>query len=723
MRNHEDERRDTPGETNDRTVRGGPKRPAEGSAKHGKGARSGRRRPGTGIALWIGLLLLLGMAMFTLFGRDGFQPIDTEQGLQLLAEGKVEQAKILDGNQQRVDLVLKEDFKDGDQDKGRKVRFNYVTARGDDVVAAVEKAKPAKGYTDEIAASSWWSTLLISLLPLLIFFGLFWFLIMNAQGGGRAMQFGKSKAKLFNEEAPQVTFADVAGAEEAVEELEEIKQFLVDPQRYQAVGAKIPKGVLLYGPPGTGKTLLARAVAGEANVPFYSISGSDFVEMFVGVGASRVRDLFNTAKENAPAIIFIDEIDAVGRHRGAGMGGGHDEREQTLNQMLVEMDGFEENQNVILIAATNRVDILDPALLRPGRFDRQVAVEAPDLKGRLQILKVHAQGKPLADNVDLEAVARRTIGMSGADLANVLNEAALLTARSGNQIIDDRAVDEAIDRVSMGPQRYSKVMTDRERQMTAYHEGGHALVAAALNNSAPVTKVTILPRGRAGGYTMVVPTQDRNYQSRNELLDRLAYAMGGYAVEEGIFHDVTTGPSSDLQNATKIARTMVMQLGMSDVVGQVALSGDQDEVFVGMQQGQGPRYSAETAALVDAEVRRLLDDALDEAWAIIRENRDILDHLVEELLEKETLDEKQLAEIFRGVRKRAPRSIWQSSQERPVFHDPLVGGGGEQRGTESSDAGEPLTPGAPELPHPGGDGPDIPGAPRDGEPGSSGESR
>ena len=685
------------------------------AGKKGRGGK-GRKHAGAGIAIWIALLLLLGLAMFALFGRDGFQSIDTEQGMTLLSEGKVEQAKIIDGNQQRVDLVLKSDFKDGDKNKGRKVRFSYVTARAGDVVTAVEKANPKQGYTDEISTSSWWSTLLISLLPLLIFFGLFWFLIMNAQGGGRAMQFGKSKAKLFNKEAPQVTFADVAGAEEAVEELEEIKQFLVDPGRYQAVGAKIPKGVLLYGPPGTGKTLLARAVAGEANVPFYSISGSDFVEMFVGVGASRVRDLFNTAKENAPSIIFIDEIDAVGRHRGAGMGGGHDEREQTLNQMLVEMDGFEENQNVILIAATNRVDILDPALLRPGRFDRQIAVEAPDLKGRLQILRVHAQGKPLADNVDLEAVARRTIGMSGADLANVLNEAALLTARSGNQIIDDRALDEAIDRVSMGPQRYSKVMTDRERQMTAYHEGGHALVAAALNNSAPVTKVTILPRGRAGGYTMVVPTQDRNYQSRNELLDRLAYAMGGYAVEEGIFHDVTTGPSSDLQNATRIARTMVMQLGMSDLVGQVALSGDQDEVFVGMQQGQSPRYSAETAALIDKEVRRLIDDALDEAWSIIRENRDVLDRLVQELLEKETLDEHQLAEIFADVRKRAPRSIWQSSQDRPVFHEPLVGSGEDPRGTESSDAGEPLTPGAPELPHPGGDGPEIPGAPRAGQP-------
>ncbi|WP_347041611.1 ATP-dependent zinc metalloprotease FtsH [Brachybacterium nesterenkovii] len=670
-----------------------------------------KRSPLAGPVTWVIAALLMGLLLFGLLGRDGFQQIDTEQGLQLLADGKVKEAEIIDGNQQRVDLVLKQPM----GDKGTKVQFSYVTARGEQVVDAVSKADLEGGYTDSIAASSWLSTLAISFLPLLLFFGLFWFLIMNAQGGGRAMQFGKSKAKLFNKESPKVTFADVAGAEEAVEELDEIKQFLIAPEKYQAVGAKIPKGVLLYGPPGTGKTLLARAVAGEANVPFYSISGSDFVEMFVGVGASRVRDLFSTAKENAPAIIFIDEIDAVGRHRGAGMGGGHDEREQTLNQMLVEMDGFDPNQNVILIAATNRVDILDPALLRPGRFDRQIAVGAPDMKGRLQILKVHAQGKPLAADVDLEAIARRSVGMSGADLANVLNEAALLTARSGNQIIDNRALDEAIDRVSMGPQRYSKVMTERERQMTAYHEGGHALVAAALRNSAPVQKVTILPRGQAGGYTMVVPTQDRNYQSRNELLDRLAYAMGGYAVEEGIFHDVTTGPGSDLQNATKIARTMVTQLGMSDRVGQVFYGSGQDEVFVGMQTGQDQQVSDETRALIDEEVRRLMDSALDEAWAIISENRDVLDRLVVELLEKETLNEAQLAEIFRDVRKRPARDVWQSSQDRPVFRAPLVGGDPRAEGDESADAGEPLVPGGSELPQPGGDtGPQIPGAPGQG---------
>jgi cell division protease FtsH len=668
---------------------------------------STKKRPLTsGPAFWIitlVLLLVIGGSLLTQGG--GFQRIDTSQGMTLLAGDTVEQARIVGGNEQRVDLTLSEEF----EDKGDRVQFSYVEARGENVVAAVEEADLPQGYTDEIATTSIWTSLLFSFLPLLLIIGVFWFFLSRAQGGGQAMKFGKSKAKLFNKEAPQVTFADVAGAEEAVEELQEVKDFLVAPDRYTSVGAKIPKGVLLYGPPGTGKTLLARAVAGEANVPFYSISGSDFVEMFVGVGASRVRDLFSTAKENAPAIIFVDEIDAVGRHRGAGMGGGHDEREQTLNQMLVEMDGFEGHENVILIAATNRPDILDPALLRPGRFDRQIGVDLPDLNGRRHILGVHAQGKPLAENVDLDNIARRAVGFSGADLANVLNEAALLTARSGNQIIDDRALDEAIDRVSMGPQRYSKVMSPRERQMTAYHEGGHAIVAAALPHSAPVTKVTILPRGRAGGYTMVVPTEDRNYQSRNELLDRLAHAMGGYAVEEGIFHDLTTGPSSDLQQATKIARTMVTQLGMSDRVGQVSFGSSQDEVFVGMQQGQTPAYSPETGRIIDEEIRLLVDAALDEAWDIIRENRDVLDRLVAELLEKETLGENELAAIFADVRKRPERDVWQSSQDRPVFHAPTVGTPTGDEGFH--DAGELPGPTPPGLPEPGGDRPEIPGAP------------
>ena len=420
------------------------------------------------------------------------------------------------------------------------------------------KAVDASGakYDDQVDKGNWISSLLGLVIPFLIIGVIFWFLLSSMQGGGsKVMQFGKSKAKLVSKESPKVTFADVAGADEAIEELEEIKDFLKDPARFLAVGARIPKGVLLYGPPGTGKTLLARAVAGEANVPFYSISGSDFVEMFVGVGASRVRDLFAQAKENSPAIIFVDEIDAVGRHRGSGMGGGHDEREQTLNQLLVEMDGFDVKTNVILIAATNRPDILDPALLRPGRFDRQIGVDAPDLLGRKRILEVHGKGKPLAAGVDLEVLARKTPGFTGADLANVLNEAALLTARSNAQLIDNRALDEAVDRVMAGPQRRTRVMRDHEKLITAYHEGGHALVATAMRNTDPVTKVTILPRGRALGYTMVLPLEDRYSISRNELLDQLAYAMGGRVAEEVVFHDPTTGASNDIEKATSTART------------------------------------------------------------------------------------------------------------------------------------------------------------------------
>src|SRR5690625_2398149 len=500
-----------------------------------------KRGPFRGVAIWIIVALLLGLAAFSLFGRDGFEQIDTEQGLELLESGQVEQAKIIDGNQQRVDLVLSEDFVDGDQNKGTEVRFSYVTARGSAVVDAVEEADPADGYTDEIASSSWWSTLLLSFLPILILIGLFWFLIMNAQGGGRAMQFGKSKAKLFNKEAPKVTFSDVAGAEEAVEELDEIKQFLVEPGRYQAVGAKIPKGVLLYGPPGTGKTLLARAVAGEASVPFYSISGSDFVEMFVGVGASRVRDLFNTAKENSPAIIFIDEIDAVGRHRGAGMGGGHDEREQTLNQLLVEMDGFGTNEGIIVMAATNRPDILDPALLRPGRFDRQIYVGLPDIRGREEILKVHTKNKPLASDVDLKVVARRTPGFTPADLENLVNEAALLSARYNHKEIPMHLIEEASIKVQAGPEKKSRVVSEKERRLTAYHEAGHALTARLIPGMDPVHMVTIIPRGMAGGFTAYIPEEDVNYRTKSEMEDRLVTLLGGRVSEALVLGDISTG--------------------------------------------------------------------------------------------------------------------------------------------------------------------------------------
>jgi cell division protease FtsH len=471
---------------------------------------------------------------------------------------------------------------------------------------------------------------------------------------------------------PQVTFADVAGSDEAIEEMQEIKDFLKDPSKFQAVGARIPKGVLLYGPPGTGKTLLARAVAGEAGVPFYSISGSDFVEMFVGVGASRVRDLFNQAKENSPAIIFIDEIDAVGRHRGAGMGGGHDEREQTLNQMLVEMDGFDPKVNVIVIAATNRPDILDPALLRPGRFDRQIGVDAPDLKGRTKILEVHGRGKPLADGVDLEVVARKTPGFTGADLANVLNEAALLTARSNAQLIDNRALDEAIDRVIAGPQRRTRVMKDKEKLITAYHEGGHALAAAAMNHTDPVTKITILPRGKALGYTMVLPLDDKYSITRNELQDQLTYAMGGRVAEEIVFHDPTTGASNDIEKATNIARKMVTEYGMTMDVGPVKLGSSSGEVFMGRDMGHGRDFSERVAERVDSQVRDLIEQAHNEAYEVINANRDILDKLALELLEKETLDHLELAEIFKDVKRLPPRPQWLSSEQRPPSALPPV---------------------------------------------------
>ena len=446
--------------------------------------------------LWI-LVLISALVFGMMFSSSGPPRIDTSEAMKLIASGQVESATL--ANNEQVTLQLKTPYSspDGTVKDAQAVYAYYVDARGGQVVTALEKANPPKGYTDQIDQQSWFGSLLFSILPIIVILALFWFLMGQMQGGGnRVMQFGKSRAKLASKDTPKVTFADVAGCDEAIEELQEIKEFLQEPAKFLAVGAKIPKGVLLYGQPGTGKTLLARAVAGEAGVPFYSISGSDFVEMFVGVGASRVRDLFEQAKANAPAIVFVDEIDAVGRHRGAGLGGGHDEREQTLNQLLVEMDGFDVKTNVILIAATNRPDILDPALLRPGRFDRQIAVDAPDMIGRHRILEVHAQGKPMAADVDLLAVARRTPGFTGADLANVLNEAALLTARTNGRVIDDRMLDEAIDRVVAGPQKRTRVMSDKDKKMTAYHEGGHALAASALRYTDPVTKVTILPRGQ-----------------------------------------------------------------------------------------------------------------------------------------------------------------------------------------------------------------------------------
>lgn len=613
----------------------------------------------------IGVLLIVGMTLIT--NLTGARSITTQEGLKLLGGDTVTQVTLTDGDQ-RVDLTLSEPF-----EGATNVQFYYVAERADAVVQAVDSAAPKDGYNDVVPQTSWFGSLISILLPILILGLLFWWLLSSAQGGGsKVMQFGKSRAKLVTKETPTVTFADVAGSDEAIEEMQEIKDFLRDPAKFQAVGARIPKGVLLYGPPGTGKTLLARAVAGEAGVPFYSISGSDFVEMFVGVGASRVRDLFKEAKENAPAIIFIDEIDAVGRHRGAGMGGGHDEREQTLNQMLVEMDGFDPKVSVLVIAATNRPDILDPALLRPGRFDRQIGVDAPDLKGRQKILEVHGRGKPLSPSVDLAVIARKTPGFTGADLANVLNEAALLTARSNAQLIDMRALDEAIDRVIAGPQRRTRVMKDKEKLITAYHEGGHALAAAAMNNTDPVTKVTILPRGKALGYTMVLPLDDKYSVTRNELQDQLTYAMGGRVAEEIVFHDPTTGASNDIEKATGIARKMVTEYGMTTDVGPVKLGSSSGEVFMGRDMGHGRDFSERIAERVDAQVRGLIEQAHNEAYQVINDNREILDRLALALLEKETLDHLELAEIFKDVKKLPPRPQWLSSSERPVSTLPPV---------------------------------------------------
>jgi cell division protease FtsH len=615
--------------------------------------------------LLIGIFLIVGFSLISSLG--GAKQISTQEGLKLLDGNTVTEVLNTDGDQ-RVDMKLSEPY-DGASD----VQFYYVTARAAEVVDAINAADPADGFNDAVPRPSWFDGFLSLMLPLLLLGVLFWFLLSSAQGGGsKVMQFGKSRAKLVSKESPTVTFDDVAGADEAIEEMQEIKDFLKDPSKFQAVGARIPKGVLLYGPPGTGKTLLARAVAGEAGVPFYSISGSDFVEMFVGVGASRVRDLFNQAKESSPAIIFIDEIDAVGRHRGAGMGGGHDEREQTLNQMLVEMDGFDPKVNVIVIAATNRPDILDPALLRPGRFDRQIGVDAPDLKGRKKILEVHGRGKPLAEGVDLEVVARKTPGFTGADLANVLNEAALLTARSNAQLIDNRALDEAIDRVIAGPQRRTRVMRDKEKLITAYHEGGHALAAAAMNNTDPVTKVTILPRGKALGYTMVLPLDDKYSVTRNELQDQLTYAMGGRVAEEIVFHDPTTGASNDIEKATGIARKMVTEYGMTNEVGPVKLGQASGEVFMGRDMGHGREFSEKIAERIDNQVRALIEQAHNEAYQVINDNRDVLDRLALELLEKETLDHIELAEIFKDVKRLPPRPQWLSSDQRPVSYQPPV---------------------------------------------------
>ena len=615
-----------------------------------------------GPALWIVgaiIAIFIGASLGT---STTYQQVDTSYGLQLIKDSKVKSLKVYDG-EQRVDLTL---IGQDEKTKSTHVQFFYIVARGPQVAQAISDASIVDGYNDEVPNTPWYMSLLGSIFPILLIGGIFYFLMSGAAGSNnRAMNFGKSRAKQFNKENTKVTFADVAGADEAIEELQEIKEFLKEPKKFLALGAKIPRGVLLYGPPGTGKTLIAKAVAGEAGVPFFSISGSDFVEMFVGVGASRVRDLFNQAKQSAPAIIFVDEIDAVGRHRGAGIGGGNDEREQTLNQLLVEMDGFEENTNIILIAATNRPDVLDPALLRPGRFDRQIGVGAPDLIGREQILKVHSKGKPIADDVDLAVVARRTPGFTGADLANVLNEAALLTARLNQKKITNEILDESIDRVIGGPQKKTRVMQEQERLNTAYHEAGHALVAASLNNSDPVSKITILPRGRALGYTMVLPLEDRYSVSRNQLLDQIAYAMGGRVAEEIVFHDPTTGASNDFEKATNIARSMVTQYGFSSNLGSVSFANG-GEVFIGRDMAQAKEYSEATAQIIDAEIRAILDAAQDEAYKALNLNRRVLDATAKALMERETLNQEDIAKIFKTVKKLPKRTQWLSKKTRPV---------------------------------------------------------
>ncbi len=651
--------------------------------------------------LWIILIAVVVLVVINFSsGADGYKEVKTATMVKHFNDQDISEVTFVEGDQE-IRATLK--GKDEEQ-----IKSTWLGDQQSSELVTLAQQQVDDGdmdsYNVEVPRSNPLLSLLGTMLPLVLFLLLFFWIMMSMQGGGgRVMQFGKSKAKVMSKDTPKTTFSDVAGADEAIEELGEIKEFLAEPAKFQAVGAKIPKGVLLYGPPGTGKTLLARAVAGEAGVPFYSISGSDFVEMFVGVGASRVRDLFEQAKENAPAIVFIDEIDAVGRHRGTGMGGGHDEREQTLNQLLVEMDGFDVRGGVILIAATNRPDVLDPALLRPGRFDRQIGVEAPDLDGRTHILTVHSRGKPMGPDVDLAAVARRTPGFSGADLANVLNEAALLTARNNQSVIDNAALDEAIDRVISGPQKRTRLMNEHERLVTAYHEGGHALVAAALPQSDPVHKITILPRGRALGYTMVLPDEDKYSQTRAELLDKLAYMLGGRAAEELVFHNPTTGAGNDIEKATGLARAMVTQYGMSSRVGAIKYGEDNSQPFLGRDLGSTRNYSEHVAATIDDEISVLIERAHQEAFDILAENRDVLDSLVEELMEKETLDKAQVARIFEPLRRREIRPAWTGSDTRvPDQRPPVVipASTGEEP-AEERDSGQVIAPDSgPDAPSP-----------------------
>ena len=660
--------------------------------------------------VWIAAVLVMYLA-YSYFADEtrGYTAQPTSVALAQLKDGNVNLATI-DDKEQRLRLDLNTAV-----DESTKIYTSYPAQATDEIFNDVQAANVSGGYNTTVTSESTLFSLLIYLIPVgLIILFLLW-MMNNAQGGGnKVLSFGKSKAKLLTKDMPVTKFTDVAGADEAVQELDEIRDFLANPARYQALGAKIPKGVLLYGPPGTGKTLLARAVAGEAGVPFYSISGSDFVEMFVGVGASRVRDLFEQAKANSPAIIFVDEIDAVGRHRGAGMGGGHDEREQTLNQLLVEMDGFEAKGGIILIAATNRPDILDPALLRPGRFDRQIPVGQPDLKGRQAILAVHSKGKPFAPDVDFLPLAKRTVGMSGADLANVINEAALLTAREHGTVITNAALEESVDRVVGGPARRGKVISEKEKKITAYHEGGHALAAWAMPGLEPVYKVTILPRGRTGGHALVVPEDDKSLMTRSEMIARLVMAMGGRAAEELVFAEPTTGASSDIAQATKIARAMVTEYGMSAKLGAVKYGHGDDEPFLGRTYGSGPEYSIEVGSEIDGEVRALIEAAHTEAWAVLNTYRDILDSLATALLEKETLERRDLEVIFAEVEKRPRITTFDEFGPRLPSDRPPIKTPGEL----AIERGEPWPP--PERLPEAVDAPPVPVGAVSGYPGQSG---
>jgi cell division protease FtsH len=616
----------------------------------------------------IAVLLMLFVLNFANSGTS-YTSVDTSKIVQLIERGDgLKSAQVTDKNQ-TIQLTLD----NGTVDQAYWIGGQGVTLQ-QDLQKLYDEGKLPGGYDIEIPKTSALLTVVEDFLPYIII-GLFFFLMLSAmQGGGsRVMNFGKSKAKLITKDTPKTSFSDVAGADEAIEELQEIKEFLQNPAKFQAIGAKIPKGVLLYGPPGTGKTLLARAVAGEAGVPFYSISGSDFVEMFVGVGASRVRDLFEQAKANAPAIVFVDEIDAVGRHRGAGLGGGHDEREQTLNQMLVELDGFDTKGGVIVIAATNRPDILDPALLRPGRFDRQIVVAQPDLAGRKGILRVHARGKPIAKDAELDIIARQTPGFTGADLANVINEAALLTARNNGKQITMKNMEEAIDRVTAGPQRKSAILSEAQRKVIAYHEGGHALVGHAMAHADPVHKITIIPRGRALGYTQSLPTEDKFLVSRAEMQDQLAMLLGGRTAEEVIFHEPTSGAADDIDKATKVARNMVTEFGMSERLGARKFGSGDGEPFLGRDMSHSRDYSEEIASAIDEEIRRLIESAHDEAWDVLTEYRDVLDNLVLRLLDQETLSRKEVLEVFAPVQKRPRRGSYTGYGKRlPSDRPPVV---------------------------------------------------